>query len=87
MLKSTIIGYTRIPKLCNDGQGRRNRFGTDIYVKKRFQRLCGNQEWYKTGDTYEQRLHEIECGHNDEKQDWHRQRHDDRYVESVMFIP
>ena len=37
VLKSTIIGYTRILKLCNDGQERRNRFGTDIYVKERFQ--------------------------------------------------
>ena len=34
--KSTIIGYTRIFKLCNDGKKRRNRFGTNIYVKNRF---------------------------------------------------
>ena len=88
VLKSTTVAYSRLLAKCQTGETRRNRKGVDTYVKRRFNKLCGNQEWFKSGENYEQRLEEIR--HSDWEEistNRRHRRHDDRYIEAVMFIP
>ena len=69
------------------GETRRNRMVLES-------KLCGNQEWYRSGTDYERRLQELDREDHGglrnglaTRRHGRRQHHDDRYIESVMFIP
>ena len=44
VLVSTTKGYCRRLKKCSEGATRRSRKGADMFVKRRFAKLCGNSE-------------------------------------------
>ena len=48
VLNSALTGYQRILYNVENGTTKRKRLGVDTYAKRRFQRLCGISEWYRT---------------------------------------
>ena len=74
------------------GTTRRNRKGAETWLKRRYNKLCGKTSWYKLAGDYE-RLQELawdpeenQNSRNSNVRKPHR-KPDDRYIESVMFVP
>ena len=48
ILRSTMTGYTRILVRVTKGEIQRNMKGTETLTNRRFQKLVGAKEWYKS---------------------------------------
>ena len=66
---------------------KRNRMGVETFVTRRFNHLCGNHEWFEMANSYEERLQEIQGQDKSYQKEWRKPKNDDRYIESVVFIP
>ena len=84
VLTSTIRGNSHLLRRCEIEEATRNRVGADTFIKRRFNKLCGNQTWFRMSSQYQQRLEEVNHGLWEEN---HRRHRDNRYIEAVMFIP
>ena len=63
VLGSTAKVYSRILGKCKNSDNNSNRMGVETFVTRRFNHLCGNQEWFKMASSYEERLQEIRRAH------------------------
>ena len=92
VLLSTMKGYMRILNKCTQGTSRRNRKGAETWLKRRYNRLCGKASWYKLAGDYE-KLQELAWDPEENQSNRnsnakkHHKKPDDRYIESVMFVP
>ena len=90
VLRASITGYMRVLQKESAEGKPRNRKGVETLKSKRFQKLVGQQEWFRTEretpDAWEvQAPNRYLKGECSQKKKFHKK--DTRYIESVMFLP
>merc|ERR1711954_285231 len=89
VLQSAITGYMRILHKEECGGTPRNRKGADTLKTRRFKKLVGISEWFRLDkqkpDAWE--VQEPWSHTGKQKQARRRPKHEEKYIESVMFLP
>merc|ERR1711954_422239 len=81
VLNKALIGYMRVLKKSKLGKTVRNRSGSETATKRRYDKLCGQSDWYQ------QDPEETEFSAESAVQRRKNMKRDSRHVESVMFVP
>ena len=50
LLKGAMVGYTRVLGKVSRGETERNRKGAATLMSRRFKKLIGNTEWFRSQD-------------------------------------